>query len=102
VILRIAPVVDQLPAIASAIASPMAGMANMTVISTDGATDLTKKTTGLMAELPGAGARRCMDPSRLVLSAPPWGIGVARRLWIQPAHPWGSQPGQGCSQVLQD
>lgn len=46
-------VVDQLPAIASAIASPMAGIANMTVISTDGATDLTKKTIGLMAELPG-------------------------------------------------
>ena len=42
-----------LPQIAHEVASPMSAIDQMTVISTDGATDLTKKATSVMAELPG-------------------------------------------------
>ena len=44
--------VRALPQIAHEVAAPMAAIDNLTVISTDGAADLTKKATTVMAELP--------------------------------------------------
>lgn len=44
--------VKVLPQIAHEVASPMAAIDQLTVISTDGASDLTKKATTVMAELP--------------------------------------------------
>ncbi|MFT4108637.1 flotillin family protein [Propionicimonas sp.] len=46
-------VVKVLPEIAHEVAAPMGAIDQLTVISTDGASDLTKKATTTMAELPG-------------------------------------------------
>lgn len=45
--------VKVLPQVAHEVAAPMSAIDQLTVISTDGASDLTKKATATMAELPG-------------------------------------------------
>ena len=45
--------VKVLPQVAHEVAAPMSAIDQMTVISTDGASDLTKKATTVMSELPG-------------------------------------------------
>ena len=81
-------VVDQLPAIASAIASPMAGIANMTVISTDGATILEEFVDGARGKLREGfigGAITVNGPEPLRVSTSPAAMSAAASVVEAPA-----------------